>query len=184
MFILVQVNPNLIIIADSHSDIKFVLGMGGWTVWNFDAHHDIRYGKREKNPEFRCDNWADVGRRRKKIDKYNLVYPEWRKEDKETIPKRFPVNIFYGIPKDLPVFDAIFICRSSAWIPTWWDTRWIKFIEYWKKDKHLWKHKVSCDFALKVRSPNMKQAEELAKEQKKQREEMKAQLLKEGKTLL
>jgi hypothetical protein len=176
---------NLLIIADSHSDIQIILQMGGWKVWNFDAHHDIRYGKREKNPKYRCDNWVDVGRRKKKIDEYNLIYPKWRKKDKETIPEKFPVNVFYGIPDDLPEFNAVFICRSSAWIPTWWDARWIKFIEYWKKkDRMLWDNKVSCEFALKVRSPNMEEARELAVEQIKQREQMKELLLKNGKTLL
>ena len=169
-----------LVVADSHSDIKHPLKMGGWTVWNFDTHHDLRYGKRGKNPnQYRCDNWGDVGKRKKKIDKYNLVYPEWRRGEEETFPDS-PIcdNVFYGIPKDLPEFDAVFICRSSAWIPTWWDPLWIEFIEYWKKDKQLWDSKVSCEFALRERKPNMEDARKIAKEHVKQREEFIKQMKK------
>ncbi len=172
---------NLLIVADSHSDIQIILKMGGWKVWNFDAHHDISYSdKKERYPKYRCDNWVDVSRRKKSIKEYNLIYPEWRYDDEETsmnhikelYPKSFPVNVFHRIFDDLPEFDAVFICRSSAWIPTWWDARWIKFIEYWKKDKWLWDSKVSCEFALKERSPNMREAKKLATEQTKQRRKM------------
>jgi hypothetical protein len=31
--------------------------------------------------------------------------------------------------QDMPVFDAVFVCRSGAWVPSWCDPAFFKFLD-------------------------------------------------------
>ena len=72
----------------------------------------------------------------------------------------------------LPEYDVVYICRTSAWVPTWYDDLWMEFIEWWNQF-NVWSTKITCPFAMKKRSPNMEQAVKLAEEYEKMQKRMK-----------
>jgi len=160
-----------LIIAESHLDI---LQIGKIfkesTIWNFDQHHDLCYGdKQPTKPD--CGSWAGHLIKEGVISEYNVVYPEWRKQEPENIPE-IKANYYYEIPENLPEFDIVFICRSYAWTPTWADPEWIKFIEHWKKHSFLWDSKIISESVLNKRSPGNIEARKIMIETEKQRKEL------------
>lgn len=102
-------------------------------VWNFDAHHDLGYTgtqkqMRDKN-EVTCDNWLACY----KIwgARVRVLYPRWRPDAMKEESK----PVFAGLRKtdnEQPVskpFDAVYVCRSSAWSPAWLDHKFVRFME-------------------------------------------------------
>jgi hypothetical protein len=160
--------PWMLVIADSHMDIMKILEIygKGVNVVNFDAHHDLYYGE-ELPKEIDCSCWAGHGLQRGIISSYTLVYPPWKEDDKlwEGIPDEFkhPTTrrmwVLNEVPAALPPFDIIFICRSSAWTPSWADGVWLDFVGYWEfRNPFLWNSRATCDFVKRVRHPNLKEA--------------------------
>lgn len=164
-------NEPMLVIAESHKELHMVLDqyIRADSVINFDAHHDIAY--RSNKGALDCGSWASHAFKDKLFKKYELVYPEWRKEQPESnniftfAPKKLQENtkVHYGMP-NLPKFGAVFICRSSSWTPSWCDDKWLEFI-YWWKDKHpfSWETKAAADFVLKMRQPALPEAEKMEK---------------------
>lgn len=152
----------ILIITDSHKDINHAFKLcakKSVRVFNFDAHHDIYYSQKKVSE---CGNW--VWKHRNKISEYHLIYPDWREQCKEKIPKDFsPTSISYSFPVvELPKkFEVVFICRSSAWTPTWYDNLWLEFIHHWK-DTDCWPGRLTCPFVNRERTPNMQEAREIS----------------------
>lgn len=167
--------PSLLVIADSHADISNVFSVfkSSMHVYNFDAHHDLGY---LQNGELDCGSWASYFLNSERIEKYTLIYPEWRKAEPEAgvrdLKDRFGERIsiryefeFLLLPKK---FDILFICRSSAWTPTWSDDEWLRFIHHWKSRKFLWRDRITCAFVNSKRSPNLDEAKRLAQDWEEQ----------------
>ncbi len=151
--------PGLLMIAESHADVyPYMRYLGKSHVINYDAHHDLGY---HDFKEVACDNWTYFGHKDKLISQYDLVIPPWKKKMDEISPEQAKkINIHRKLIS-CPKANVLFICRSSAWTPPWWDHEWLKFIEYWKKDDLLWSAKIALDYALKARSLNYEKAKKL-----------------------
>jgi hypothetical protein len=124
--------PVFACVADSHKTLAQFIGQltGGFHVINFDAHHDCGYDRPSKKcPPLDCSTWGAVLRRKRVIQNYTLVYPEWRKEEPESEANHPLVDqIMYGDWPDKPIAaDFVFICRSSCWMPPWCDQDWLDF---------------------------------------------------------
>ena len=126
--VLKNTNDPLIVITESHKDIYHFICSAPERVkvWNFDQHHDCGYGRSMPDDPPNCGNWAI--KNWAKIKEYNLIYPPWRNECKEPDPVRKPDNIYFTMPKNMPYFQMVFVCRSSPWTPSWADEDWIYFI--------------------------------------------------------
>jgi len=154
--------PSSLIITESHKDIIRVIetyDIDNATIWNFDAHHDIQYHE-ESNGN--CGDWGAKFINDGIVSEkdFNIVYPKWRKEYPEEIPEKFNPNIYYEIPDfyELPSFDILFICRSSAWTPSWSDDKWMYFINHWK-NYDVWDYKSVAEYVIKPRPFKHKTAE-------------------------
>jgi len=156
--------PQQLIIAETHVDLYHILsGCVSVSIWNFDAHHDLGY--ENDNRRLNCGNWANHLLKEERMGEYHVIYPSWRKEFPETKNEYMSINntmrrveIHHEIPK-LPLFNVIFICRSSAWTPPWRDNCWMKFINWWKRNReHAWKEKRFSEFVLKARGLTLKKA--------------------------
>lgn len=152
--------PVVLSITESHKDLYQVIeGIGlnmnyDTQLWNFDAHHDMY----DSGVDLSCGNWAAklINEKKLKPENYHVIYPEWRRDEPDSEPNSnfVPTGaaFHYDIPEVFPVMPFLLhICRSSCWTPSWEDDKWIKFIEYWKKDTLLWKTKSYCEFSLKKR---------------------------------
>lgn len=155
-----------LVITESHEDLVLIMDrapsffneeIDGYTVWNFDAHHDMGYGipaKHSKSPisrelpKLNCGNWALHGMYAvPPIVNYHLIYPEWRKRRDENDFARVAhqaSSIRYKIPHIGWDIDIVFVCRSGAWSPSWCDPQWLEFIDWWAKHHKLaWATKVT-----------------------------------------
>jgi hypothetical protein len=107
-------------------------------VINFDAHHDLGYNGDDYKADYKpnCGNWAMQLLRQNRLQKYTLVYPEWRKAHPEPgsaalirgyqkhLPDRILVNRWKAWLKLLTSkrkIDGLFICRSGPWVPPCYD---------------------------------------------------------------
>ncbi len=110
----------------------------GWDaeVWTkvslWDAHHDCGYsGTLEKwkaQGAMECGSWMlkhhELG------SQLEVIYPPWRTkidgiETGPLIP--VPRRIDDGTNPDT-VYDAIYVCRSGAWVPSWCDEQFEEFL--------------------------------------------------------
>jgi len=151
-------------ITESHLDLFHILK--GWKdveIYNFDAHHDLYYGTLPKKPE--CGSWAGHALQKKIVSRYTIIYPPWRENFSGLSPFDWGEKVIemFEIPDRLPEFDVVFICRSSAWTPSWSDDKWLKFINYWQKFS-IWEFKSSIPYVLKLRSPDLDEAKKLQEE--------------------
>jgi len=139
----------LIATAESHEDIKHVLKLcAPHEVDNLDAHHDYGY---ENDCDLNCGNWAYMfSKIRKKISRYRLYYPEWRKDSKELNIDDIGIDYTYGLPEPTD-YDIVFLCRSGAWTPPWSDDKLMQFID----DSGLEVHPL---MELRPRAFNMQEA--------------------------
>lgn len=99
----------------------------------FDAHHDCGYkGTYEKwaaQDKVNCENWMLVHHQRGSA--LEVVHPPWRqKVDGIESGPLIPVErrIDTGGPVE-DVFDAVYICRSGAWVPPWCDEQFTEFVD-------------------------------------------------------
>lgn len=172
-----QGQPLSLVVADSHMDIIQQLGMGvgDIEVVNFDQHHDIRY--ENSPPDLDCSNWVETAYNNGLITSYQLVYPEWRREAPEVESDyKWPswTSHSYGMDEIEPShFDAVFVCRSSAWTPSWSDDEWLWFAGWWRrKYPKLWKERATCEFVRRMRYPDLPEAKKLRVEMLERYKEM------------
>lgn len=153
-------------VCDSHADMYHLIKFYRATdrklhIWNFDQHHDIGYFSKSR---IDCGNWA--GKMRDNISSYHLVYPKWRRSAPEDDfdNRKWPTSVSFGIPSELPKFDAVFVCRSSPWTPSWYDHKWMEFIGFFENNfPRLWKRKAAASYALSPRNFSIEEAELLHK---------------------
>ena len=168
--ILINSTPVLLSIADSHLDIQILINLfpAKVNIYNFDQHHDIYYGNElpKRKSQLNCGNW--VGYFLDQIESYHLFYPPWRKTDSEYVGKLLHTNsVSFTIPESPPIFDMIFICRSSPWTPSWSDNKWIEFIEYFKTNYPImWSSKIALDYVLEPRPFNQEEADQYFEQSK------------------
>lgn len=128
-----------IYIGDSHAEIiGFIEKITANTeagaaiqVTNYDQHHDLYYSETPpgQNTEAECDNWASHLLTRHPASQYQIVYPRWRENTPEDRPNIPGASIeVHTAPLAPAAYDAIFVCRSSAWCPPWADEEFITFI--------------------------------------------------------
>lgn len=103
------------------------------TVYLFDAHADLGYGGLSSlNFEVNCSNWLGKLFKDKLIDEATIVYSPYTSEKPEYFK---PMNSIYNIKycdfddlgKNIKI-SAIHICRSGAWTPPWFDTKFTQFV--------------------------------------------------------
>jgi len=178
--VLINSNPAMLSIAESHSDIQHLINLfpAKVNIYNFDQHHDIYYSDDlTSNMQLNCGNWVSYFRNQ--INEYHIIYPAWRKHSPEHNDNRsdYAASISYDIPNDPPKFHMVFICRSAPWTPSWSDHHWIEFIEYFKTNyRYTWDHKIALEYALEPRPFNQDEAEQYYKQFKEIMEQHKNQL--------
>ncbi len=144
-------DPSRLVITDSHKDI--ILFLDSDNVYNFDAHHDCYIDK-----DLNCGSWVKFGFEDLSIQRFIQVYPSWRSKSPDS-DSEFPLHeIHFEIPDNLPLFDLVFICRSSAWTPPWWDHKWLEFVNYWKSFPFVWNNRIALEYVEKKRSIDRDQA--------------------------
>lgn len=158
-------------VADSHVEIWELLQGGAYTVVSFDAHHDCGYHSIKPEEVFKitqvnCGNWGLMGKVTGRIRTLQLFYPVWREKAQETLTDTHglfdvPCDIKYGLPLKPMDFDMVFICRSGAWTPPWYDEEFFKFVESAGLDH------TELDDVYTPREPDMALAKQLAVEHKK-----------------
>lgn len=107
------------------------------SVWLYDAHHDAGYKRGMSLKDFRkrnrysCEDWMLVHALHKA--RLNWRWPQWLnnadgKHNPQT--KGVKVDCREDDGSTPPVtFDAVYICRSGAWVPPWCDDDFERFIE-------------------------------------------------------
>jgi hypothetical protein len=106
-------------------------------VWLFDAHHDC-YGTGsddaawQREATFGCATWMRVHHAAGSM--LHVRYPYWRADADGRLvdceqPPAVPVDrrIDDGRPVTEP-FDAVMVCRSGAWVPSWCDDQFLAFL--------------------------------------------------------
>jgi len=114
-------------IADSHKDAyDFVKEQGRCDLYNFDAHHDMYKG----NKVLDCGNWLAKLIKARLVAKAIWVKPRWLKEFGLGIDHIDKLKQCFW--EDLPTqnpnikFDAVFFCRSGAWVPPHHDADFLR----------------------------------------------------------
>jgi hypothetical protein len=161
--------PGALLVSESHAALYYWLK--DWTIdelVSFDQHHDLGYPSAKGTLD--CGNWAGKLLNEKRVKRFTLVYPPWRqgKKQKETeMPKRKEVTVLYD-KEEVPRghYDAVFICRSGSWTPSWCDDDFIQFVTFWVGHT-VWDDVQFSDYDPMIeRSPNKEEARRLAKESK------------------
>ncbi|MEV0759554.1 hypothetical protein [Nocardia sp. NPDC050435] len=138
-----------VLVSESNSAAGLILpetygiDADGWEeVWLFDAHHDCGYPSSEhltEVDEFDCGSW--MIEHHKRGSDLHVRYPWWRaSEDGATfydaeegplVPverrlDRWPASTSDDVP--VGPWDAVLVCRSGAWVPSWNDDQFEEFI--------------------------------------------------------
>ncbi|MFJ9893649.1 hypothetical protein ACIQPR_09990 [Streptomyces sp. NPDC091280] len=110
----------------------------------FDAHHDSGYLHRNgpRNVEewreagaYSCEDWMLVHHDRG--SRLTLTYPAWRPDGDED-PPWVPLNTDVDDGSPVPAaFDAVFLCRSGAWVPSWCDDQFTDLLDAFPGRAHL-----------------------------------------------
>jgi hypothetical protein len=93
-------------------------------VWLYDAHHDAGYGGTLEDlieaDRFDCGSWMAVYGGLDGAE-LHMRYPTWRQQAFSAEPTPIvPVDRQFDDGSVPPVvFDEVFVCRSSAWVPPW-----------------------------------------------------------------
>lgn len=107
-----------VLVTDSHMDIVDVVKQKS-RIYNFDQHHDFYNASSTLN----CGNWVAhlVLDKKLDIEDYHVIYPAWRQKYHDAKMHMIKyANVHYSVP-DLPTFDQIFVCQSTAFTPPWDD---------------------------------------------------------------
>lgn len=137
-------------------------------VWLFDAHHDCGYhpdaiDRMLASHEINCGNWmlhyamTDT--------ELHMRYPQWRSYALEVEPTPLvpldrqvddgtpPMVEVDGRIEDV-VFDRVFLCKSPAWVPSWCDLDWHRFLS-----AAPFRRKIAMDGSKRVRAFDMADVE-------------------------
>jgi hypothetical protein len=110
------------------------------TAWEevhlFDAHHDSGY-PHENGPttfeewreqdQYSCEDWMLV--HHEQGSQLTLTYPPWRPTG-DNHPPMVPLRTNVDDQQPVPTtFDAVFLCRSGAWVPSWCDDQFTQLLE-------------------------------------------------------
>lgn len=111
---------------------------GAWReVWLYDAHHDCGYhGTDMKEWEainrFDCSDW--MRRHFAGGTELHVRYPRWRADADGVLADYEPhpiIDVDRQVDDDQAVpgpFDAVVVCRSGAWVPSWNDDQFEAFL--------------------------------------------------------
>jgi len=112
-------------------------GEGPWeSVHLYDAHHDCGYKQNHRSFEdwkakgvISAENWllAHLWNGSKAF----VHFPPWRESmSRPTEQPLIPVNMTIddGFTAPAVAFDAVFVCRSGAWVPSWCDQQFSDFL--------------------------------------------------------
>ncbi|MGK7235791.1 hypothetical protein [Streptomyces hygroscopicus] len=134
----------------------YALCDGDSTAWQevhlFDAHHDSGY-PHEHGPasfeewselgEYSCEDWMLV--HHAQTSRLILTYPAWRPHG-DSHPPMAPLEVNVDDQEPVPdPFDAVFLCRSGAWVPSWCDDQFTQLLEAFPGRAHpfpgaQWRH--------------------------------------------
>ncbi|MGW6202072.1 hypothetical protein ACWF9B_00225 [Streptomyces sp. NPDC055089] len=118
------------------------------TAWQdvhlFDAHHDSGY-PHEDGPtsfeewrelgDFSCEDWMLV--HHDKGSQLTLTYPVWRPNG-DSHPPMIPLHTTVDDGnKVVTPFDAVFLCRSGSWVPSWCDDQFTELLAAFPGQAHL-----------------------------------------------
>ncbi|MFF8883268.1 hypothetical protein [Streptomyces flaveolus] len=110
------------------------------TAWQdvhlFDAHHDSGY-PHEHGPqtfeewrelgEYSCEDWMLV--HHANGSRLRLTYPVWRPRG-DSHPPMIPLEASIDDRSPVPApFDAVFLCRSGTWVPSWCDDQFTQLLQ-------------------------------------------------------
>lgn len=103
------------------------------SVWLFDAHHDSGYHARSVKEfldrgSYDCEDWMILHSLRG--SELHVRYPQWKVHALTAEPApAVPVDraVDDGAPLDV-VFDRVYLCRSGAWVPSWCDPDFERFV--------------------------------------------------------
>lgn len=110
------------------------------TTWQevhlFDAHHDSGYPQEDGPQDFEqwwargtasCEDWMLTHHARG--TRLAHTYPAWRPDPNEPAPM-VPVLTAVDDRTRVPdTFDAVFLCRSGAWVPSWCDDQFTELLK-------------------------------------------------------
>jgi hypothetical protein len=102
----------------------------------FDAHHDSGYRIKSfeqylQQDSFSCEDWMLEHQRRGTTD-IEVRFPQWKPD---AVQEQLPAGVVSRLTVDdeqpLPdvMFDAVFVCRSGAWVPAWCDGDFGDFLD-------------------------------------------------------
>jgi len=153
--------PSRLLMAESHCHIfDLLIFPEPAEVVNLDAHHDLGYGPGDKDLNcIHAGNWVWAAKKMKCVSSYTLCYPEWRRGHEEP-RKKDKTKVVYGLPEPAE-YDMVFICRSGAWTPPWYDDQFWMLTEgamSGSRDTHVELHKreLTMATALKLRKKDEK----------------------------
>lgn len=147
-------NKPIVTVAESHLRIwELIQKKFACQVTSLDAHHDCGYKKLQDYVD--CSNWAAWGLEFKYIGRLDLHYPAWRRAAGEGRRQAKPTSVSYKLPAPAP-YDHIFICRSGAWTPPWFDQTFLNFVRVPNTPTFLddMIPRMSMEDALKARKEN------------------------------
>ncbi|GAB2628172.1 hypothetical protein GCM10027168_69870 [Streptomyces capparidis] len=118
------------------------------TAWQdvhlFDAHHDCGY-PRDRGPQ-NIQQWRELGQHtcgdwmlvhHDRGSRLTLTYPAWRPHG-DSSPPMVPVHTSVDDHAPVPTpFDAVFLCRSGAWVPSWCDDQFTTLLDAFPGRSHL-----------------------------------------------
>lgn len=118
------------------------------TAWQdvhlFDAHHDSGY-PHEYGPasyeewaevgKFSCEDWMLV--HYAKGSQLQLTYPAWRPNG-DSHPPMIPLHTTVDDGDEVATpFDAVYLCRSGSWVPSWCDDQFTDLLAAFPGRAHL-----------------------------------------------
>lgn len=121
-------------VSDSHAlSYEIAVNQNCDIVYLFDAHSDLGYGGLSSlDFEVNCANWLGKLLKDGQISEANIIYSPYTTEKPEYFKQ---INNAFNIRYlDLSELDinievcTVHICRSGAWVPPWFDERFIQFI--------------------------------------------------------
>lgn len=121
--LLINSKPEIVVIEDSHSEIKQILeNIKKVRMFNFDQHTD---DSKKIDCGVNCENWVTYYK--DKFEIYKYYKPKW------VINGLINPKILTQMQKNYPDFKFIFVCRSSPWTSSWNDDKWLEFIQILKQ---------------------------------------------------
>jgi hypothetical protein len=161
-------------IADSHRHCyEAIEEIGKSRVYNFDTHHDLW---RENKKQIDCANWLWRAVEDGLVKYVHWIAPSWSEEfnngdehwfnDEPEYRKFINGHYFktFKLDKKPVEVDALFICRSSCWVPPHLDPDFLGMIKW---ANHCTRDVKFMDNIYKRKYPTRKESEEAMSEIRK-----------------